>query len=231
MDGWMDDFLCRSDDASFIHPLRGSREGSEPGGEFGNLTLEHLEPFVGVLLTFFHGFDLKMEIPRVGRFVRIRSFAAVPGSASSSFSGVFEKTGGSQGKFRRLGGGIDIDVGIRLVANFPMDPAEMFGEVFLPREASAAAPFAVWVGALEARFGAAVLTVNFSLMTEQTSGIGEAADFLAAWFLADVGPFMFVFVFAITKFSVMMARYTQNVLGWKINVSGGEELTYIHIFS
>ena len=89
----------------------------------------------------------------------------------------------------------------------------MFGEIFLPREASTAAPFAVWVGTLVAGFGAAVLAVNFSLVTKQTTGIGEAADFLAAWFLADVGPFMFIVVFAITKFSIMIARYVQNLPG------------------
>lgn len=42
----------------------------------------------------------------------------------------------------------------------------MFGEVFLPREAGAAAPFAVGVRAFVAGFGAAVLAVDFSLVTE-----------------------------------------------------------------
>ena len=82
----------------------------------------------------------------------------------------------------------------------------MFGKIFFSREAVASAPFAVRVGTLVAGFGAAVLAMDFPLVTDQAAAVGEAADFFAPWFFANVGPVVFISVFAIERVSIMIAR-------------------------
>lgn len=70
----------------------------------------------------------------------------------------------------------------RLDCDLPTCLAKTFDEVFLPREAWAAASLAFGVGALVTGFEAAMSVVDSSLATEQTTGVGEAADFSAVGF-------------------------------------------------
>ena len=81
--------------------------------------------------------------------------------------------------------------------------AEMFVEVFFPREPRAAAPFAVVVRADIVGFGPAMSLVHFALVTEEAAGVCEALDFLAPGFFAYVRSGVFVSVFA----SVTTPRY------------------------
>lgn len=130
---------------------RSCREGSKASGEFSNLTLQHLEPFVCILLTHLHDFDLQVEISRAFEFVRVGgSFAVVVivRTASSSFFGICviletdSQRSSREFRGRRDWGTKYVHDGIWLLADVPVDSAEMFGEVFLAREAGAAAPFA-----------------------------------------------------------------------------------------
>lgn len=128
------------------------------------------------------------------------------------------------------GGGSKGGHGVSLLTDVPMHPAEMLGQVFFPGEASAAAPFAVGVRAHVAGFGAAMLPVDFPLVTEQAAGVGEAEDFLAAWFFADVWPSMFVSVFAKMRFSIVISNRRCPAKHHHIH-GRDEKLTYIRIFS
>ena len=78
-----------------------------------------------------------------------------------------------------------------------MDAAEVFVEVLFAREARAGAAFAVAVGTHARRLGATVLLVNFALVAEQTAGVGEALDLLAAGLFTDVRAQVLVHVFSV----------------------------------
>lgn len=187
-------------DCRFHPPLCSGGSGSKRSGKFLNLILQRLHSLVSVLLMLLHLVDLVLQLPRKARFFRL-AFAVV--ACSSSLSSVFDiaekksrvgEISSGNGKGAGGGGG-----GGELFTDLSMDPAEMLSEIFLPREAVAAAPFAVWVWTLVATFGAAVLAVDFALVAVQSTSVGEAADLLAAWFSADVGPVVFISVFAMTK--------------------------------
>jgi len=68
-----------------------------------------------------------------------------------------------------------------------MTTPEVLVQVFFAAEANTGAAFAVLVRTHAADFRAAVLPVDFALVAEETARIGEAADVVAFWFVADVG--------------------------------------------
>jgi len=72
----------------------------------------------------------------------------------------------------------------------------MFVQIFLSAEADAGAAFAVLVRTHAAGFGAPMLLVDFALVAEETSGVGEAADVVAFGLFADVGAGVLVHVLA-----------------------------------
>lgn len=73
----------------------------------------------------------------------------------------------------------------------------MLRQILLSGKANARAALTVAEGAHAARFWAAVLAVDFTLVPEEAARVGEALDFFAAGFFADVGAGVFVHMLAI----------------------------------
>lgn len=80
-----------------------------------------------------------------------------------------------------------------------VDAAEMLVEVLLAREALARVAFAVWVRAVDCVLGAAMLAVDFALVTEETARVSEAGELLAALGSASVGSLVLVHVLAVVN--------------------------------
>ena len=81
-----------------------------------------------------------------------------------------------------------------------MHAPKMLREIFLSGKANTRAAFAVAIRAHAACFGAAVLAVDFALVAEEAAGVGEALDFFAAGFFADVRAVVLVHVFAVGSY-------------------------------
>lgn len=210
------------------------------------MVLEQAHALVGVPLLFPQDFELGLQVAdghgvvRVGLaddVVVVVVVVVAAAAASYSLAGIFNIA--EQGQVGSGGDGVEL-VG----ADFPVHAAEVLGEVFLAGEALAAASFAVGVGALVAGFGPAVLAVDFALVAEQTAGVCEAADFLAAGFEADVGPVVFISVLPVDGFRILFSwrdvgqaqnqekRKKKEKKGEKISIDGRDEkLTYIHTSS
>jgi hypothetical protein len=56
-------------------------------------------------------------------------------------------------------------------------------------------------------FGASMLIMDFALVAEETTGVGEALDFVAAGFEADVGAGVFIHVFSVSN---VLARFEEE---------------------
>lgn len=72
----------------------------------------------------------------------------------------------------------------------------MLDEIFPSRKPSAGASLAVAVRTHRRGFGAAVLAVDFALVSEKTAGVGKAENLLASALFADVGTIVLVHVFS-----------------------------------
>ena len=78
-----------------------------------------------------------------------------------------------------------------------MHSTEMLVEVLFPREAGTGAAFAVPVRAEARSFGAAVLSVNFACVSQETARIRESPDLLAARLATNVRTKVLVHVLTV----------------------------------
>ena len=85
-----------------------------------------------------------------------------------------------------------------------MHAAKMFIEVFLAGKTFAGMPLAIRHCASELLLWAAMFAVDFSLVSQQTTGIGEALEFGALGLWASVWSIVFVHVFAEKKQSAFV---------------------------
>jgi hypothetical protein len=74
--------------------------------------------------------------------------------------------------------------------------AKMFPEVFLARETMAGAAVAIGIRTHECLLGIGVFLVNFALVAQETTGVGETLDLIAVRLIALVRAIMFVHMFA-----------------------------------
>jgi len=75
-----------------------------------------------------------------------------------------------------------------------MDPSQVLVQVFLARKSLATMSLAIWVRAVELLSWSAVEIMNFSLMSQETAGVGETWELFATIRWAFVGSIMFVHV-------------------------------------
>ena len=76
-----------------------------------------------------------------------------------------------------------------------MYATDVLSEVLLPCEAGARAAFAICEGAEERLLGTAVHLVYFALVTQKTTAVSEALQFLASLYETLVRSVMLVHVF------------------------------------
>ena len=73
---------------------------------------------------------------------------------------------------------------------------KMFTQIFLARKSVASAAVAISVWAHQGLLSVGVFLVNFALVTEETTRVGETLDLVTVWFITLVGTIMFIHVFA-----------------------------------
>jgi hypothetical protein len=94
---------------------------------------------------------------------------------------------------------------------------EMFPQVLLARETVAGAAVAVGVWAHQGLLGVCVFLVDFALVAQETTGVGETLDLVAVGFKTFVRTIMFVHVFA--KSALVFGASRDEII---------EDCTYFH---
>jgi hypothetical protein len=97
--------------------------------------------------------------------------------------------------------------------------AKMLFQIFLSRESSPRTSVAVRVRTHSWRLGLCILLVYLALVTQQTTGISEATDFVAAWLFAFVRPVMLVHMFTTGEKELVLDLQIKRVFG---------SITYFH---
>ena len=78
-----------------------------------------------------------------------------------------------------------------------MSTAQMLAQIFLTREPIASAAIAVCVWTHQRLLGIGVFLVNFALVAEKATGVGEALHLITTWLVAFIRAIMLIHVFTI----------------------------------
>jgi hypothetical protein len=90
--------------------------------------------------------------------------------------------------------------------------AKMFSQVLLARESVASAAVAIAVRAHQGLLGVGVFLVNFALVAQETTRVGETLDLVTVWFITLVGTIMFIHVLA--RVWLVLAHYKDTTTGY-----------------